>query len=161
MEAQNFNYETTPDYDKRYGRAAEFVEVVRGLWDCWEDDAFVRDKASGIFFDPAKMHVLNHKGEHFSVRGPINIPRTPQGYPVIVQAGASEQGQDMAAADRRRGVRGVCFDRERAEVLRVGQRPDGEIRTADQRAAHHAGHHGGRRADASRRRRTNTDSCRT
>ena len=98
MEAQNFNYETTPDYDKRYGRAAEFVEVVRGLWDCWEDDALVRDKASGIFFDPAKMHVLNHKGEHFSVRGPINIPRTPQGYPVIVQAGASEQGQDMAAA---------------------------------------------------------------
>src|SRR5260221_3613994 len=98
MEAQNFNYETTPDYDKRYGRAAEFVEVVRGLWDCWEDDAFVRDKASGIFFDPAKLHVLDHKGPHFSVRGPINIPRTPQGYPVIVQAGASEQGQDMAAA---------------------------------------------------------------
>jgi alkanesulfonate monooxygenase len=98
MEAQNFNYDTTPDYDKRYGRAAEFVEVVRGLWDCWEDDAFVRDKASGMFFDPAKMHVLNHKGEHFSVRGPINIPRTPQGYPVIVQAGASEQGQAMAAA---------------------------------------------------------------
>jgi alkanesulfonate monooxygenase len=97
MEAQNFNYETTPDYDKRYGRAAEFVEVVRGLWDCWEDDAFVRDKASGVFFDPAKMRVLDHKGAHFSVRGPINIPRTPQGYPVIVQAGASEQGQDMAA----------------------------------------------------------------
>jgi alkanesulfonate monooxygenase len=98
MAAQNFNYETTPDYDKRYGRAAEFVEVVRGLWDCWEDDALVRDKASGIFYDPAKVHVLNHKGEHFSVRGPINIPRTPQGYPIIVQAGASEQGQDMAAA---------------------------------------------------------------
>jgi alkanesulfonate monooxygenase len=98
MEAQNFNYETTPDYDKRYGRAAEFVEVVRGLWDCWEDDALVRDKGTGIFYNPAKVHVLNHKGEHFSVRGPINIPRTPQGYPVIVQAGASDQGQDMAAA---------------------------------------------------------------
>jgi len=98
MEAQNFSYETTPDYDKRYERAAEFVDVVRGLWDCWEDDAFVRDKASGIFFDPEKMHVLNHKGQHFSVRGPLNIPRTPQGYPVIVQAGASEQGQEMAAA---------------------------------------------------------------
>jgi alkanesulfonate monooxygenase len=68
------------------------------LWDCWEDDAFVRDQASGVFFDPSKMHVLNHKGEHFSVRGPINIPRTPQGYPVVVQAGASEQGQEMAAA---------------------------------------------------------------
>jgi len=97
MEAQNFNYETTPDYDKRYGRAAEFVEVVRGLWDCWEDDAFVRDKATGVFFDPAKMHVLNHKGPHFSVRGPINIPRTPQGYPVIVQAGTSDDGMDVAA----------------------------------------------------------------
>jgi alkanesulfonate monooxygenase len=97
MEAQNFNYETTPDYDKRYGRAAEFVEVVRGLWDCWDDDAFVRDKASGMFFDPAKMRALNHKGQHFSVRGPINIPRTPQGHPVIVQAGASEQGQELCA----------------------------------------------------------------
>src|SRR4249919_1269298 len=70
MEAQNFNYDTTPDYDKRYGRAAEFVEVVRGLWDCWEDDALVRDKASGIFFDQDKVHVLNHKGEHFSVGAP-------------------------------------------------------------------------------------------
>jgi alkanesulfonate monooxygenase len=97
MEAQNFNYETTPDYDKRYGRAAEFVEVVRGLWDCWDDDAFVRDKASGVFFDPTKMRVLDHKGPHFSVRGPINIPRTPQGHPVIVQAGASEQGQELCA----------------------------------------------------------------
>jgi N-acetyl-S-(2-succino)cysteine monooxygenase len=97
MEAQNFNYEATPDYDKRYGRAAEFVEVVRGLWDCWDDDAFTRDKASGVFFDPDKMRILNHKGEHFSVRGPINIPRTPQGYPVIVQAGASEQGLELAA----------------------------------------------------------------
>src|SRR5262245_59051695 len=97
MEALNLNCETTPDYDKRYARAAEFVDVVRGLWDCWEDDAFVRDKASGVFFDQSKLHVLNHNGEHFSVRGPINIPRTPQGYPVIVQAGASEQGQDMAA----------------------------------------------------------------
>ena len=62
-----------------------------------QDDAFVRDKASGIFFDPAKMHVLNHKGPHFSVRGPINIPRTPQGYPVIVQAGASEDGRQLSA----------------------------------------------------------------
>jgi alkanesulfonate monooxygenase len=71
--------------------------VVRGLWDCWDDDAFVRDKASGVFFDPTKMRVLDHKGPHFSVRGPINIPRTPQGHPVIVQAGASEQGQELCA----------------------------------------------------------------
>ena len=98
MEAQNFNYETAPDYDKRYDRATEFLDVVCGLWNCWDDDALVRDKQSGIYFDPAKMHTLDHKGEYFSVRGPLNITRTPQGSPVIVQAGASEQGLEMAAA---------------------------------------------------------------
>ena len=98
MEAQNFNYDEPPAYDKRYDRATEFVDVVRGLWNCWGDDALVRDKASGIFFDPDEVHALNHKGEYFSVRGPLNIPRTPQGHPVIVQAGASEQGLELAAA---------------------------------------------------------------
>ena len=82
----------------RYDRAAEFVEVVRGLWDSWEDDAFVRDKASGINYDPAKLHPLNHSGPHFKVAGPLNVARTPQGAPVIVQAGASEQGRELAAA---------------------------------------------------------------
>jgi FMN-dependent oxidoreductase (nitrilotriacetate monooxygenase family) len=98
MEAQNFSYDAPPDYDKRYDRAGEFVDVVRGLWNCWDDDAFVHDKASGIFFDPAKMRLLDHKGAYFGVRGPLNIPRTPQGHPVIVQAGASEQGLELAAA---------------------------------------------------------------
>ncbi len=88
--------------------------MVRGLWDCWEDDAFVRDKAFGVFFDPDKMHVLDHKGEHFGARADQH-PRTPQGYPVIVQAGASEQGQDMAAATADVVFAAPCVDRERAE----------------------------------------------
>jgi FMN-dependent oxidoreductase (nitrilotriacetate monooxygenase family) len=98
MEAQNFNRDTTLSYEDRYERAAEFVEVVRGLWESWEDDAFVRDQESGLNYDPAKMHVLDHRGKHFQVRGPLNVARTPQGAPVIVQAGASEQGRELAAA---------------------------------------------------------------
>jgi FMN-dependent oxidoreductase (nitrilotriacetate monooxygenase family) len=98
MEAQNFNYDNPPDYEKRYERATEFVEVVRGLWDSFEEDALVSDKQSGIYFDPQKLHTLNHKGTYFSVRGPLNTSRTPQGSPVIVQAGASEQGLELAAA---------------------------------------------------------------
>jgi N-acetyl-S-(2-succino)cysteine monooxygenase len=98
MEARNFNRDAAPATDLRYDRAAEFVKVVRGLWDSWEDDAFVRDKASGINYDPAKLHTLNHSGPHFKVAGPLNVQRTPQGAPVIVQAGASEQGRELAAA---------------------------------------------------------------
>ena len=98
MEARNFNRDAAPGYDVRYDRAAEFFAVVRGLWDSWEDDAFVRDKASGINYDPTKLHVLNHSGPHFKVAGPLNVARTPQGAPVIVQAGASEQGRELAAA---------------------------------------------------------------
>jgi FMN-dependent oxidoreductase (nitrilotriacetate monooxygenase family) len=71
--------------------------VVTGLWDSWADDAFVRDVENGVFFDSAKMHVLDHKGEHLSVRGPLNIARPVQGWPVIVQAGASEAGRQLAA----------------------------------------------------------------
>ncbi len=97
-EARNFSRERHLEYDVRYDRAAEFVEVVKGLWDSWEADAFVHDKASGLFYDPAKMHTLGHKGRHFSVQGPLTVARTPQGHPVIVQAGASEQGQEIAAA---------------------------------------------------------------
>ena len=98
-EARNFNREKHLDYDTRYDRAAEFVKVVKGLWDSWEDDAFLYDQANGIFFDPDKMHELNHKGKHFAVRGPLNIPRCPQGRPLVVQAGASEVGQEIAASD--------------------------------------------------------------
>ncbi len=98
MEAQNFNLGKSPSYDERYDRAIEFVDVVRGLWDSWDDDAFVRDQKSGLNFHPEKMHFLDHKGPHFSVRGPLNVARTPQGHPVIVQAGASDQGRELAAA---------------------------------------------------------------
>jgi FMN-dependent oxidoreductase (nitrilotriacetate monooxygenase family) len=96
-EATNFNRDAHYGHAERYRRANEFAEVVLALWDSWDDDAFVRDKASGLFFDPAKLHVLNHKGEHFKVRGPLNIPRPPQGRPVIVQAGTSDDGMDVAA----------------------------------------------------------------
>lgn len=96
-EAKNFNLDKHPDHAPRYQRAREFVDVVKGLWDSWEDDAFIRDKESGIFFDPDKFHVPNHKGEYFSVRGPLNVARPIQGYPVIVQAGSSEDGKQLAA----------------------------------------------------------------
>ncbi|BBI32742.1 LLM class flavin-dependent oxidoreductase [Cohnella abietis] len=88
-----------PEHNLRYQIAAEFVQVVRGLWDSWEDDAFVRDKASGVFFDPAKMHTLNHHGEYFAVKGPLNIARSEQGQPVIFQAGTSDAGRDFAARE--------------------------------------------------------------
>jgi FMN-dependent oxidoreductase (nitrilotriacetate monooxygenase family) len=96
-EAQNFNRDQHLEYDTRYERAQEFVEVVTGLWDSWEDDAFIRDKASGQFYHPDKLHVLNHRGKHFKVRGPLNSARTPQGRPVLVQAGTAEQGREIAA----------------------------------------------------------------
>ncbi len=99
QEAWNFGRDTHLDYDTRYDRAKEFVDVVTGLWDSWEDDAFVHDKASGQFYDPVKLHVLNHRGKHFGVRGPLSAPRTPQGRPILVQAGAAEQGQEIAAAN--------------------------------------------------------------
>ncbi|MFC0215928.1 LLM class flavin-dependent oxidoreductase [Paenibacillus chartarius] len=94
--ALNYGKKQHPDHDLRYRIADEFIEVVRGLWDSWEDDAFVRDKATGVFFDPAKMHTLNHQGEFFSVKGPLNIARSRQGHPVIFQAGTSEVGRDYA-----------------------------------------------------------------
>jgi FMN-dependent oxidoreductase (nitrilotriacetate monooxygenase family) len=97
-EARNFNREEHVDYDTRYDRAAEFVDVVRGLWDSWEADAFLFDKQAGQFFDERKMHALNHTGQYFSVRGPLNVAGMPQGHPVMVQAGASNQGREIAAA---------------------------------------------------------------
>ncbi|MBR1164796.1 LLM class flavin-dependent oxidoreductase [Bradyrhizobium elkanii] len=97
FEAQNFGERELPDYVTRYTRAREFVEVAKGLWDTWEDDAFIRDKQSGIFADTNKLHLLNHRGDHLSVRGPLNLARPPQGYPVLVQAGASDAGIQFAA----------------------------------------------------------------
>ena len=95
--ALNFGLDEHMDHDERYDRAREFYDVVTGLWDSWADDAFVRDVEAGLYFDPAKLHVLNHKGPHLSVRGPLNIARPVQGWPVIVQAGASEAGRQLAA----------------------------------------------------------------
>ncbi|MCP1623688.1 LLM class flavin-dependent oxidoreductase [Pseudomonas nitroreducens] len=96
-EALNFNRQEHFGHAERYARAREFYEVVTGLWDSWEEDAFTRDKASGQYYDPAKLHVLNHEGEHFRVQGPLNVARSPQGRPVIVQAGSSETGRELAA----------------------------------------------------------------
>ncbi|HCU90867.1 MAG TPA: LLM class flavin-dependent oxidoreductase [Gammaproteobacteria bacterium] len=96
-EALNFGFEQHMDHDERYVRAREFFDVVTGLWDSWGDDAFTRDQATGMYFDPNKLRLLNHKGPHLSVRGPLNIARPIQGWPVIVQAGASEAGRQLAA----------------------------------------------------------------
>lgn len=97
LEAQNFGRDVHIAPAERYRRAEEFADVVRGLWDSWEDDAFIRDKASGRFFDPDKLHVLDHKGEFFRVRGPLNVARSPQGRPIMVQAGSSNDGKELAA----------------------------------------------------------------
>ncbi|MDY0938275.1 LLM class flavin-dependent oxidoreductase [Pseudomonas viridiflava] len=96
-EAQNFGRSEHVGHAERYSRAREFHEVVTGLWNSWADDAFTRDKASGQYYDPARVQVLNHQGEHFSVKGPLNVARSPQGQPVVVQAGSSEVGRDLAA----------------------------------------------------------------
>ena len=96
-DAFNFSRDEHYEHGIRYGRAREFAQVVTGLWDSWDDDAFIRDKASGIFLDPAKVHRLDHRGEWFKVRGPLNVPRAPQGRPVIVQAGGSEDMIRVAA----------------------------------------------------------------
>lgn len=97
QDALNYSREAHLSHSDRYDRAIEFADVVNGLWDSWDDDAFIRDKEAGVFFDPAKMHVLNHKGKHFQVRGPLNVACSPQGRPVLVQAGASGTGRDVAA----------------------------------------------------------------
>jgi alkanesulfonate monooxygenase len=95
--ALNFGMTEHVEHDERYRRAHEFFDVVTGLWDSWADDAWLRDQDSGLFFDEPRLHVLDHHGEHLNVRGPLNIARPIQGWPVIVQAGASEAGKDLAA----------------------------------------------------------------
>ena len=96
-ESWNFGRERHLDHALRYERAAEFHEVVAGLWDSWDDDAFVLDKTGGQYFDPAKVHFLRHKGPGFDVRGPLNVTRSPQGRPIVAQAGTSEVGRELAA----------------------------------------------------------------
>jgi FMN-dependent oxidoreductase (nitrilotriacetate monooxygenase family) len=95
--AMNFGHDAHMAHGERYKRAKEFYDVVTGLWDSFADDAFIRDQESGIFWDPARMHVLDHKGEELSVRGPLNVARPVQGWPVIVQAGASDAGRQLGA----------------------------------------------------------------
>lgn len=95
--ALNFGLDEHMEHDQRYERAREFFDVVTGLWDSFADDAFIRDQASGIYFDPDRMHVLGHRGRDYSVRGPLNIARPIQGWPVIVQAGASDAGRKLAS----------------------------------------------------------------
>ncbi|CRZ17972.1 LLM class flavin-dependent oxidoreductase [Mycolicibacterium neworleansense] len=96
-EAANFGVDGIPDHAGRYRRAAEFVNVAMALWDSWEDDALVLDESTGIFADPDRVHRVDHAGEHFTVRGPLNTPRSVQGRPLLVQAGSSESGKDFAA----------------------------------------------------------------
>ncbi len=96
--AGNYSRDEHFDYPTRYGRAHEHVAVARGLWDSYEDDAFPRDKEAGVFFDPSRQHRLDHRGEHFQVVGPLNLQRSPQGQPVIFQAGDSEDGRNLGAA---------------------------------------------------------------
>ena len=95
--ALNFGLDDHMEHDERYRRAREFFDVVTGLWDSWADDAFIRDVENGVYFDPQRLHVLDHKGEYFKVRGPLNVARPVQGWPLIVQAGASNAGRQLAA----------------------------------------------------------------
>ena len=130
--ALNFGLEDHVDHDERYWRAREFIDVVKGLWDSFAEDAFVRNVETGQYFDPDRMHVLDHKGEHLSVRGPLNIARPVQGHPVIVQAGASEAGRQIAAetaevifASQRTIEEGRAFSSDiRARMERFGRNPD-------------------------------------
>jgi FMN-dependent oxidoreductase (nitrilotriacetate monooxygenase family) len=94
--ARNFGRAAPPDHAQRYGRADEFTNVVKALWDSWEDDAFVGDRATGRFVDTDKQPIAHH-GQYFNVHGPLNLPRTPQGYPVLFQAGGSSDGRELAA----------------------------------------------------------------
>ena len=96
-EALNFSYDAHVPHDDRYERAQEFAQVVMGLWESWDMDAFLGDKERGLYFDPEKLHFLNHKGDHFKVRGPLTVMPSAQGRPVMVQAGQSEAGRELAA----------------------------------------------------------------
>ncbi|MDH2399913.1 LLM class flavin-dependent oxidoreductase [Bradyrhizobium sp. SSUT18] len=95
--AANFGRNAHLDHADRYAVAEEFVDVVKGLWDSWEEDALPKNKETGVYYIPEKLHALNHNGHYFSVQGPLNIPRSPQGHPVVIQAGSSDRGQALAA----------------------------------------------------------------
>jgi FMN-dependent oxidoreductase (nitrilotriacetate monooxygenase family) len=123
-EAWNFSRASHLAHADRSARAEEFVDVVRGLWDSYADDAFVRDRESGRFFDPEKLHLLAHEGAHVSVRGPLNVPRAPQGHPVVVQAGSSEAGKALAA----RTAEVIVTAQQTLEDAAAGRRHSGQPR---------------------------------
>ncbi|HWT96779.1 MAG TPA: LLM class flavin-dependent oxidoreductase [Terriglobales bacterium] len=130
--ALNFGYDDQMEHDARYVRAREFYDVVTGLWDSFADDAFPRDVEAGLYFDPARMHVLNHKGPQLNVRGPLNIARPIQGWPVIVQAGASDAGRQLAAetaevifgAEANLAAGKAFYADIKQRMQKVGRRPD-------------------------------------
>ncbi|WHS99438.1 MAG: Putative monooxygenase MoxC [Pantoea stewartii] len=129
--AKNFSRQQHPEHALRYRIADEYLQVVKGLWDSWEEDAFVRNKESGQFFDPAKLHTLHHHGDFFQVQGPLNISRTPQGRPVIFQAGASDDGKKLAArhADaifthQPTREEAQAFYRDVKQLVKNGRQPD-------------------------------------
>lgn len=128
----NFGYQNNPTHAQRYARAGEFVEVVLGLWDGWDDDAEVADKATGVHTHPDRIHRLDHRGQHFSVRGPLTVGRSAQGRPIVVQAGSSGPGIALAAAyaeavftAQRTLAEGQSFYRElKTAVAAAGRHPD-------------------------------------
>lgn len=128
----NFGHETIPEHAARYARAQEFLEVVTGLWAAWEPDAVVADKAAGVYADPSKVHTLDHVGEHFRVRGPLNVSRSAQGWPVLVQAGSSPAGIRLAArfaeavftAQRSIEDGQIFYQQLKSATTRAGRSPD-------------------------------------
>lgn len=131
-EADSFGLDSHMEKDKRYKRAHEFAHVVRGLWNSWGEDVFVRDKEAGIYFDKDKLQILEHEGEYFRAKGPLNVPSSPQGEPVMVQAGASDDGRELAA-ETAEVIFGAQQTLEGAQefytdvkqrLLRYGRKPD-------------------------------------
>jgi FMN-dependent oxidoreductase (nitrilotriacetate monooxygenase family) len=129
----NFGSAVHLDHSRRYGRAEEFVEVVRALWRTWDEAAVVGDKKAGVFADASRVRAINHQGEHFSVRGPLTLPRSPQGWPVVFQAGSSERGRELAArqaevvftAQNTLDAAQAFYTDVRRRALAHGREPDG------------------------------------
>jgi FMN-dependent oxidoreductase (nitrilotriacetate monooxygenase family) len=134
-EAANFGLVERPDHAERYARADEFLRIAKALWDSWEQEAVVADKAAGRYADPARIHRLDHRGRYFSVAGPLNVERPPQGYPLLVQAGSSQDGKDFAAKHaeaiftaHQTFERAADFYRDiKARAVAAGRDPDGVI----------------------------------
>jgi len=132
VEAQNMGLEEALEHDARYDRADEFMQVVHGHWDTWADDALIIDKANGRFADPEKVRRLNHDGRHFRSRGPFTVPRSPQGHPVIIQAGQSGRGRRFAArwgelifvSNPNLGPAKVAYAQLKADAASHGRNPD-------------------------------------